>query len=114
LHLELEFTSLGATLGLGFLAQFEGLFINKHLPIFAVIALISIVVSWVSHKQHIRGLLGIAGPIMVLATLYLFWTASWSTYMFYFALALMLAVAVWDVVSPPHKVCSTSKQSEGS
>ena len=53
--------SLGATLGLGFLAQFEGVFINKLLPIFAVIALISVVVSWVSHKQHIRGLLGIAG-----------------------------------------------------
>lgn len=105
--------SLGATLGLGFLAQFEGVFINKLLPIFAVIALISVVVSWVSHKQHIRGLLGIAGPLMVLATLYLFWTASWSTYMFYFALALMLSVALWDFVSPPHKVCSTSKQNGG-
>ena len=31
--------SVGATLGLGFLAQLEGLFINKLLPIFAVIAL---------------------------------------------------------------------------
>jgi len=102
--------AIGATLGLGFLAQFEGIFINTILPLFSVIVLISVVVSWVFHKQHIRGLLGIAGPLMVLATLYLFWTDSWSTYMFYVALALMLAVALWDFVSPPHKACSTSKQ----
>ncbi len=31
--------SVGAILGLGFLTQLEGLFINKPLPIFAVIAL---------------------------------------------------------------------------
>jgi hypothetical protein len=45
---------LGATLGIGFLAQFEGLFINTPLPVFA----------------------GIAGPLMVLATLYLFFDES--------------------------------------
>tara|TARA_R110002074_G_scaffold145034_1_gene293315 strand:+ start:181609 stop:181812 length:204 start_codon:yes stop_codon:yes gene_type:complete len=35
----------GATIGLGFLAQFEGLFINTLLPIFAVIALVSVSLS---------------------------------------------------------------------
>ena len=104
--------SLGATLGLGFLAQFEGVLINKLLPIFSVIALISVIASWVRHKQHLRGFAGIAGPIMVLATLYLFWTDSWSTTMFYFALTLMFIVALWDFVSPPHKVCTASKKSE--
>lgn len=99
--------SLGATIGLGFLAKFEGLFINTLLPIFAVIALVSVAISWWSHRQHIRGILGVAGPVMVLATLYLFWTDSWSTYMFYFALALMFAVGVWDVVSPPNKKCAS-------
>lgn len=98
--------SLGATLGLGFLAQFEGLFINTLLPLFAGIALVSVVISWAFHKQHLRGVLGIAGPLMVLATLYLFWTNSWSTYMFYFALALMLAVSIWDMVSPPTRACN--------
>jgi mercuric ion transport protein len=97
---------LGATIGLGFLAQFEGLFINILLPIFAVIALVSVSLSWWSHRQHIRGILGLVGPSMVLATLYLFWTDNWSTYMFYFALALMFAVGVWDIVSPPNKKCA--------
>ncbi|MFY0675718.1 MAG: organomercurial transporter MerC [Neptuniibacter sp.] len=100
--------SLGAVLGLGVLAQFEGLFINTLLPIFATIALIAALASWWSHKRHFRGFLASAGPIMVLATLYLFWTASWSTYMFYIALFLMFVVAVWDLLSPPHRVCGVS------
>lgn len=101
---------MGATIGLGFLAKFEGLFINTLLPVFAGITFVSAALSWLSHKQHLRGLLGVAGPSMVLATLYLFWTDSWSTYMFYFALALMFAVALWDFVFPPHKICSPQKQ----
>lgn len=36
---------------------------------------------------------------------------SWSTYMFYFALALMLAVSLWDIISPPYTTCSGSRQS---
>ncbi len=99
--------SLGAALGLGFLAQFEGIFINTLLPVFAGIALIFAVISWVSHKQHFRGLLGIAGPVMLLATLYLFWANDWSIYMFYFALALMFVVSIYDIVSPPTKTCKT-------
>lgn len=100
--------SLGSTLGLGFLAQFEGLFINKLLPIFAAIALIAALTSWWSHKQHLRGVLASTGPIMVMATLYLFWTDSWSTYMFYVALLLMFVVAIWDLLSPPHRACQIS------
>lgn len=97
--------SLGASIGLGFLAQFEGLFINTLLPLFAVLALISVLVSWWQHQQLIRGLLGIAGPLMVLATLHLFWTDNWSTYMFYFAVGLMLFVGLWDMISPAHRLC---------
>lgn len=77
--------SLGATLGLSFLAQVEGIFINTLLPIFA----------------------GIAGPVMVFATLYLFWADDWSTYMFYFALAVMLSASIHDLISPPEKICKT-------
>ena len=97
--------SLGSALGLGFLAQFEGLFINKLLPVFAAIALVAVLASWWSHKQHFRGALSSVGPIMVMATLYLFWTDSWSTYMFYAALLLMFVVAVWDLLSPPQRAC---------
>jgi mercuric ion transport protein len=97
--------SLGASLGLGFLGQYEGIFINTLLPVFASIALAANVLSFISHRIWYRLLAGIAGPSMVLATLYLFWTDNWSTYMFYAGLAVMLAVSIWDMVSPPRKVC---------
>lgn len=99
--------SLGATMGLGFLSQYEGLFINTLLPVFAVIALVANVLSAWSHRRPVRFLFGITGPSMVLATLYLFWTDNWSTYMFYAGLVMMLAVSVWDIASPPTRVCKT-------
>jgi len=99
--------SLGATIGLGFLRRYEGLFINTLLPIFAVIALVANIISAWTHRSFARFLLGITGPSMVLATLYLFWTDNWSTYMFYAGLMIMLAVSIWDIASPPKKVCKT-------
>ncbi|MCH8080743.1 MAG: organomercurial transporter MerC, partial [Proteobacteria bacterium] len=84
--------SLGASIGLGFLSAYEGVFINKLLPLFALIVLVSNLVAWVSHRDYIRLIWGLLGPLMVLATLYLFWTDNWSTYMFYTGLVLMLAV----------------------
>lgn len=106
--------ALGSALGMGFLAQFEGIFINTLLPLFAIIALVAVLVSWWSHQRHLRGILASAGPIMVLATLYLFWTDAWSTYMFYAALALMFGIAVWDLTSPPHRVCHTTRRNKES
>ncbi|MDH5395660.1 MAG: hypothetical protein OEW97_05260, partial [Gammaproteobacteria bacterium] len=52
-----------------------------------------------------RALAGISGPIMVLLTLYPLWSYNWSTYLFYCGIATMLAVSIWDIVSPAHKVC---------
>ena len=92
-------------MGLGFLSQFEGLFINTLLPVFAVIALASSILSAWSHRRPFPFLLGIAGPGMVLATLYLFWTDNVSTYMFYAGLVMMLAVSIWDIASPPARAC---------
>lgn len=100
--------SLGASLGLGFLSQFEGLFINTLLPIFAMVALVSNVWSAWFHRRLGRMMLGIAGPLMVLATLYLFWTDNWSTYMFYLGLATMFTVSIYDIVVPPTKACDVS------
>jgi len=105
--------SFGATIGLGFLAQYEGLFISTLLPIFATIALVSALFSWFSHRNHLRGLLSIIGPALVLILLKIYWTESWRTNVFYFALALMSVVSIWDLISPPHRVCKVSTQNEG-
>ena len=98
--------AMGASIGLGFLSQFEGLFINTLLPIFAIVALCANLLSAWSHRRVGRMLFGIAGPCMVLATLYLFWADSWSTYMFYAGLAAMLTASIWDIASPPNNACA--------
>lgn len=97
--------SLASGLGMGFLAQYEGVFINTLLPIFASIALAANIFSFINHKIWYRGLAGIAGPIMVLLTMYPLWFYDWSTYLLYSGIVLMLAVSIWDIISPAHKVC---------
>jgi mercuric ion transport protein len=97
--------ALAATLGLGFLSQLEGLAINKLLPIFASIALAVNAYGWYQHRIHWRGILSILGPMAILATLYPLWQYGWSTYLFYSALILMLAVSVADLIWPAMKVC---------
>ena len=101
--------ALGASIGFGFLAQFEGLFINELLPIFAVIVIVSNLIAWWSHRKLIRLLLSLLGPGMVLATLYLYWTANWSTTMFYAGLLLMLVVSIGNIVFPPQAHCAIPK-----
>lgn len=98
--------TMGAAIGLGFLGQFEGILINKLLPVFAGIAMLSTIAAWLSHRKIFRLLAGLAGPSMILATLYLFWTDNWSTYMFYLGLVLMLVVALWDMVFQASKHCN--------
>ena len=97
--------SLASGLGIGFLAQYEGVFVNTLLPIFASIALAANILSYFTHKIWWRGLIGISGPIMVLLTMYPLWFYDWSTYLFYTGITLMVAVAIWDIVSPAHKQC---------
>ncbi len=101
--------SLGAALGLGFLAQFEGIFINTLLPLFAAIALGANLLSFFSHKVWYRTLAGITGPSMVLLTMYPLWSYGWSTYLLYVGIALMILVSIWDIYSPAKKVCSGTK-----
>lgn len=98
---------IGSALGLGFLAQYEGLFINFLLPVFASIALFAQLLAFSGHHLWPRMIAGISGPLMVLATLYLFWSDDWSTYMFYLGLVFMLGVSVWDLISPPTRQCHT-------
>ena len=64
--------SLGAAVGLGFLSQWEGLFVNTLLPLFAWIALVLNGLGWFSHRQWHRSALGVVGPILLLLSLYPF------------------------------------------
>lgn len=105
--------SLGSALGLGFLAQYEGLFINTLLPVFAAIVLGANLFAGFLHRLWYRALAGTAGPVMVLLALYPLWSYAWSTYLLYGGIALMLVVAIRDIVSPLHKVCSSCTVAEG-
>ena len=95
--------ALGASIGLGFLTQYEGFFLNTMIPLAAWLVVATNLISWWAHRIWWRTLIGIAGPTMVLATFYLFWADNWSTYMFYFAIGLMFIVSIWDVIAPPKK-----------
>jgi len=97
--------SLGAALGLGFLAQYEGLFVNTLLPIFAWMALAANIFAYFSHKVWYRTIAGITGPVMILLTMGPLWIYNWSTYLLYTGIAIMLLVSIWDIVSPAKKVC---------
>jgi len=50
--------SMGAALGLGFLQEYEGLFISRLMPLFAAIALVANALGWISHRQWQRSALG--------------------------------------------------------
>jgi len=66
--------SLGAAIGMGFLSQWEGVFINTLLPLFAVLAL----------AMNILGsFIGSIGPILVLLSLYPWFQYGWSSYVTY-------------------------------
>lgn len=97
--------SLGGALGLGFLSQWEGLFVNTLLPIFAWLVLMLNVIVWFSHRQWQRSLLGIIGPILLLLSLYPWFQYGWSSYVTYSALALMVLVAIRDLVHPANRRC---------
>ncbi len=93
--------ALGASMGLGFLTQYEGFFLNTLIPLAAWIVLASNLISWWLHWIWWRTLIATAGPVMVIASFHLFWTDNWSTDMFYFAIGLRLVVSILDVIFPP-------------
>ena len=97
--------SLGAAIGLGFLSEYEGLFLTKLLPLFAAVALLANVLGWFSHRQWHRSVLGVIGPAIVLAAMYLFFGQSWTAGLLYTGLAFMVAGSIWDLVSPTNRRC---------
>ncbi|MDT8835832.1 organomercurial transporter MerC [Paraburkholderia fungorum] len=98
--------SLGAAVGLGFLAQWEGLFITFLIPLFAALALLANGVGWFSHRQWHRTALGVIGPLLVLsaAILIRFYGVPIAP-LLYMGLAFMIAVSIWDVVAPAARRC---------
>jgi len=99
--------SLGTALGMGFLAHWEGLFINTLLPMFAWLALVLNALGWFSHRQWHRSLLGMAGPTILLLSLYPWFQYGWSSYATYTGIGVMLAVSIWDLGSPANRRCDT-------
>ena len=104
--------SLGAAIGLGFLSQYEGLFIRILLPAFAGIALFANAIGWLNHRQWRRTALGMIGPLLVLAAVYL--TYGWrGEALLYVGLAVMLAISIWDLFSPAQHVCTADTGDSG-
>ena len=99
--------SLGAALGLGFLSEYEGLFITMLLPLFAGVALIANALGWFSHRQWHRSILGMVGPAIVIAATYFFFGSWWTADLLYTGLGFMVVVSIWDLVSPANRRCST-------
>ena len=72
--------SIGAAIGLGFLSQWERLFVNTLLPLFAWVALGTNALGWLSHRQWLRSVAGMVGPVIVLLSLYPWLQYGWSTW----------------------------------
>lgn len=97
--------SLGAAIGLGFLQQYEGLFISRLLPLFAIVALLANALGWLRHRQWHRSLLGMVGPAIVIAGAVWLLGTTWMRPLVYTGIALMAVVSVWDLVSPANRRC---------
>ncbi|RIX78860.1 organomercurial transporter MerC [Acidovorax cavernicola] len=104
--------SLGVALGLGFLSQYEELVITRLLPLFAVVALLANGLGWFSHRQWHRSVLGMVGPAIVLAALYLFFGYGWTEWLLYTGLTIMVAVSVWDLLAPAHRRCAPDSSAQ--
>lgn len=99
--------SLGAAIGLGFLDQYEDAAFATLFPLFAGIAILAQIAGWFAHRQWRRTLIGLLGPVLLLLSLYVwFEDYAWSTYVTYGALALMVAVSLWDIFSPASRCCT--------
>ena len=91
--------SLASALGLGFLSQFEGISIHYILPLFALIGLAANVIGALRRRSWVRMVLGIVGPLLVLAAALLMATYGMATeWLLYPRLVLMIVIAIWDLM----------------
>ena len=102
--------NLGAVIGLGFLSQWEGLFVHWLIPIFAAVALLANLAGWLSHRQWLRSLLGSVGPVLVLVGVFglthHFLAKDFARGIFYTGLAVMFIASIRDLVSPASRRCA--------
>lgn len=103
--------SLGAAIGLGFLSQWEGLFVHWLIPIFAAVALLANLAGWFSHRQWFRTLLGSIGPVLVLIGVFglthHFLAKDFARGIFYTGLVVMVLASIWDLINPANRRCDT-------
>ena len=93
--------SFGGAIGLGFLSQYEGLFISVLLPLFAALALLANALGWLKHRQWHRSVPGMVGPTLLLIASY-----TMAEKLLYVGLAAMFAVSIWDFASPANRRCA--------
>ena len=104
--------SLGAAIGLGFLAQWEGFLLTKVLPGAAILTLLVNVLGYFYHRQWYRSVLGVLGPIAILLILNFWFATYWRTDAIYTALGLMVAVSIWDIFWPANRHCGVTQNIE--
>lgn len=103
--------SFGAAIGLGFLSQWEGLFVHWLIPTFAGITLLATLAGWFSHRQWRRTLLGSIGPVLALIGVFglthHFLVKDLARGIFYTGLIVMFLTSIWDMLSPANRRCTT-------
>ena len=97
--------SLGAALGLGFLAQWEGFLLTRVLPAAAWLTLVVNALGYLQHRQWQRAALGMTAPAAILVILEFYFATPWRASAIYAALGLMLAVSIWDIFWPANRRC---------
>ena len=98
--------SLGAAIGLGFLARWEGLFITTLIPLFAALALLANGLGWFSHRQWHRTALGVIGPLLVLSAAVLMRFYGLPTApLLYVGLVFMVGMSILDLRAPATRRC---------
>ena len=98
--------SLGAAIGLGFLAQWEGFLLTRVLPGAAILTLLVNALGYCYHRQWYRSALGVAGPVIILLVLNFWFATYWRTDAIYAALGLMVVVSIWDIFWPANRHCA--------
>lgn len=64
-------------------------------------------IGWLNHRQWRRTALGLIGPTLVLAAVFLMRAYGWrSGWLLYIGLALMFGVSIWDLVSHANRRCA--------
>ncbi|WP_022942995.1 MerC family mercury resistance protein [Psychromonas hadalis] len=97
--------SLGASLGIGFLSEYEGFFIQTLIPVLAGFIIAMQAYAYFNHKQHLYLFFGLIGPVTILILKYFFWMATYRTEIYYLALICMLCYSIFTLFKPPYPLC---------